>query len=213
MSASLITTAQQFYTALAANNSRDWWGEHRGVYDDDIKPAALALIDDMAAPLAEITGAPVKGKLFRPHRDVRFSKDKTPYNTHVHMMWQMEAEVADAPVFFFGIGTDSVTAGAGRMGFDKPTLENWRKFVDLDTQRVLDIVARLTAKGFALREPALKRVPSGYASDHPAGDLLRMKGCVASKDIGQPDDIVASLGAVFGDLMALNALLLQVAEA
>lgn len=209
----MFAIAQAFYKTLAAHNSRDWWDTNRGTYDKELKPFALALLDDLSAPLAEIAGEPVKGKLFRPHRDVRFSKDKTPYNTHLHMMWEMQVDVAEAPVFFFGIGTDYVTAGAGRMGFDKPMLEDWRKFVDLDTKRVQNIIAGVQSHGFALREPALKRVPSGFAPDHPAGNLLRMKGCVATKDIGTPADIKRALLTSFREVAPLNHLLLQIAEA
>lgn len=209
----MIATAQAFYKALAANNTRDWWEDNRGTYDKALKPAALALLAEMTAPLAEIAGEPVKGKLFRPHRDVRFSKDKTPYNTHLHMMWTMQVDVADAPVFFFGINLDSVTVGAGRWAFKKPVLETWRKFVDLDTKRVMGIIEGVQAHGYGLREPALKRVPSGFASDHPAADLLRMKGCVATKDIGAPQDIGAALRVAFKQAAPLNALLLQIAEA
>ena len=157
--------------------------------------------------------SPVTGKLFRPHRDVRFSKDKTPYKSHLHMMWTMQVEAAEAPVFFFGIGADYVTVGAGRMGFEKPMLDNWRKFVDLDTKRVLGIVDGVKAHGFGLREPALKRVPSGFAADHAAAELLRMKGCVATKDIGVPVDLEPALLAAFREVAPLNALLLQIAEA
>lgn len=208
----MIAAAQEFYSRLAANNSRDWWEANRGAYDSVLKPAATTLLETLIAPLSEIAGEPVKGKLFRPHRDVRFSKDKTPYQTHLHMMWSLQVAV-EAPVFFFGIGTDYVTAGAGRWGFEKPMIENWRKFVDLDTKRVQGIIAGITAQGFALREPDLKRVPSGFAPDHPAGDLLRMKGCSASKDIGKPDDVATALLTAFEQLAPLNALLLQVAEA
>lgn len=212
MSNSLIATAQKFYAALSDNNAKTWWDENRGTYDATLKPAAQQLCDDMTPILSQITGEPVKSKLFRPHRDVRFSKDKTPYKTHLHMMWQLDTPARQNPVFFFGIGTDYVTAGAGLMGFEKPMLEDWRKFVDLDTKRITQIIGDAQAKGYGLREPALKRIPSAYPSDHPAGALLRMKGVVASKDIGHPDDIQAALKSAFQDLAPLNALLLQIAE-
>ncbi len=213
MSDTLISMSQSFYRALAQNNTRDWWQENRGTYDDALKPAALTVLERLTPALAEIADAPVKGKLFRPHRDVRFSKDKTPYNTHLHMMWQVDAPARQTPVFFFGIGTDYVTAGAGMMGFDKPVLEDWRKFVDLDTKRVMGIMDTLHANGLRLRDPALKRVPTGYAPDHPAGRLLRMKGCVATRDIGSPADLHSTLLSAFRDAAPLNALLLQIAEA
>jgi len=61
----MITAAQDFYRKLAANNSKDWWEANRGTYDDVLKPAALALLEDLTAPVGEIAGEPVKGKLFR----------------------------------------------------------------------------------------------------------------------------------------------------
>ena len=213
MSNALISTAQTFYTALSDNNNKQWWAQNRATYDEHLKPAALALLDEIAPKLAQITDTPVTPKLFRPHRDVRFSKDKTPYKAHLHMMWALDVPARQTPVFFFGIGTDYVTAGAGLMGFDKPVLEDWRKFVDLDTPRISRIIGAVEAKGFALRDPALKRVPSAYPADHPAARLLRMKGCVASKDIGTPTDMSRALLDAFKDLAPLVALLLQIAEA
>jgi len=185
--ATLIDDARQFYTALDANNSRDWWLENKDTYDTKLKACALSLLDEMAPRIADISGAQVTTKLFRPHRDVRFSKDKTPYNTHLHMMWALESGARQDPVFFFGIGLDYVTAGAGIMGFDKPVLDDWRKFVDLDTDRILKICNALTSDGASFREPSLKRVPSPYDKDHKAADLLRMKGVVASKELGAID--------------------------
>ena len=209
----IITTARSFYSQLAANNKKDWWDENRGTYDEVLKPFALSYLDDLAPKISEISETPVKTKLFRPHRDVRFSKDKTPYKTHLHMMWRLETEAPQSPVFFFGIGLDYVTAGAGMMGFEKPVLENWRQFADLDHKRLLPIFDDLTSKGFNFREPALKRVPNAYDKDHPAGMLLRMKGVMASKDIGTPKDLESATMTTFKELWPLAALLIQVAEA
>lgn len=213
MPQTLIPAAQSFYTDLAANNAKPWWDKNRAPYDTILKPAALALLDDLAPDLEGIAGCPVRPKLFRPHRDVRFSKDKTPYKTHLHMMWTLECGARQSPVFFFGIGTDYVSVGTGMMGFDKPVLEDWRKFVDLDTKRILGIMQGINAHGFTLRDPALKRVPSAYPADHQAGHLLRMKGCVATTDIGSPADLRGAVLAACKNASPLTALLLQIAEA
>ncbi|SHG84484.1 TIGR02453 family protein [Cognatiyoonia sediminum] len=209
----IIKTARAFYSDLHANNKKDWWDENRGTYDDVLKPFALSFLDQLAPQLADLSDTTVKSKLFRPHRDVRFSKDKTPYKTHMNMMWRLEADAPQSPVFFFGIGLDYVTAGAGMMGFEKPVLENWRQFADLDHKRLLGIFDDLKTKGYGFREPALKRVPNAYDKDHPAGELLRMKGVVCSKDIGTPADLEGTVMAAFKELWPLNALLIQVAEA
>jgi uncharacterized protein (TIGR02453 family) len=209
----LIADARQFYTALAANNTRDWWQDNKATYDTQLKAPAQALLEELTPKLTDLANAEIKSKLFRPHRDVRFSKDKTPYNTHLHMMWQIVGDAPQNPVFFFGIGTDYVTTGVGMMGFDKPVLTNWRKMLDLDTKRIMGIVDAVTTQGFALREPALKRVPSPYDQDHPAAQLLRMKGFVASRELkgdkALPDQIMGACKTAW----PLNALLISIAEA
>lgn len=207
-----IAEAQGFYAELDANNSKAWWEENKSIYTDKLKAPALGLIDALTPMLSELADAPITGKLFRPHRDVRFSKDKTPYKTHIHMMWQVNAGAPQNPVFFFGIGLDYVTTGAGMMGFEKPMLDDWRKFVDLDTKRILGITDGLKSEGFTFREPALKRIPSGFAADHAAGDLLRMKGCIASQELRERDDLPNAVAGRFKTLWPLNALLIQIAE-
>lgn len=209
----LITNARAFLTKLDANNTRDWWQENKATYDTKLKAPALALLDDLSTPLSELTDTPIKSKLFRPHRDVRFSKDKTPYNTHLHMMWQLDGDAPQMPVFFFGIGLDYVTMGAGMMGFDKPVLANWRKMVDLDTDRIMGIVKGVEDQGFSLREPALKRVPSPYDQDHPAGRLLRMKGAVASGELAGSGPLTDQIMAACRTLWPFNDMLISIAEA
>jgi uncharacterized protein (TIGR02453 family) len=209
----LIADAQGFYKALDKTNTREHWTAHKTTYDTRLKVPALALLDLLTPQLADLSGLTVTPKLFRPHRDVRFSKDKTPYNTHLHMIWNTAGEGRQSPAFFFGIGVDYVTAGGGIMEFDKPVLEDWRKFADLDAPRVLGITGEAEKAGFTFWEPALKRVPSPYPADHAAAHLLRMKGVVAGKDIGPDAALPDALMAAFRDLWPLNALLIQVAEA
>lgn len=210
----LIPDAQRFYTALAKTNTREWWQANKATYDTQLKAPAQSLLADLTPLLAEMADAPVTSKIFRPHRDVRFSKDKTPYTTHLHMMWQIQSDGHQKPVFFFGIGVDYVTVGAGMMGFDKPMLATWRTFADLDHPRINGILSDITSQGYALREPALKRIPPAFGKDHPAGDLLRRKGLVASQDIGHPTTALPdALLSHFNTLWPLNALLIQIAEA
>lgn len=210
----LIATAQPFYAALQAHNSRDWWQQNRATYDDRIKPAASALLDDLTPRLAALTGEAIRPKLFRPHRDVRFSKDKRPYKTHLHMMWSVAAEGRQDPAFFFGIDVASVFVGFGITGFDRPVLDDWRKLVDLDAARIGGIIAAAERQGFRLWEPALKRVPPPYGADHPMGRLLRMKGLVATRPLAtrplaRPGPLPDRLMATFTDAMPVMAFLLS----
>ncbi len=209
---SLIPDARAFLGALAQNNNRAWWLDHKAEYDAKLKAPAIALLDEMTPVIAEMSELDVIPKLFRPHRDVRFSKDKTAYKTHMHMMWTLKTGSRQDVVFFFGIGLDYVSVGAGTMGFDKPVLADWRQFADLDATRMLGIMKDVTDKGYSLREPALKRVPPVYPADHPAGVLLRMKGCVMSGELGTDGPLIPRLTQAYRDLWPVNKLLIQLIE-
>ncbi len=129
------------------------------------------------------------------------------------MMWQIESGVPQNPVYFFGVGPDYVTAGAGMMSFEKTTITNWRTMLDLDTDRMLGILTGLKTAGFAFREPALKRVPPPYDKDHAAASFLRMKAVVASRPVTPDTPLNQILTDTFTNLWPLNNLLISIAEA
>jgi len=208
----LIKDAQSFVRTLSRNNTRDWFHAHMPNYDAKLRDPAKALLEEMTRPLASLTGYPVTTKLFRPHRDVRFSKDKTPYTTHLHMMWQVQSGTRQNPALFFGINATEVTVATGMMEFNKDVLGDWRKMVDVDGGYIAGKINAAKAKGFAPWEPTLKRVPAPYAKDHAHGDLLRHKGLVIG---GHPDlsgDLVANLRTAYGDIWPVSDILIGVAE-
>ncbi|WP_204113928.1 TIGR02453 family protein [Shimia biformata] len=173
----LIPDARTFLGELDTNNTRDWFNTQKARYDRDLKAPALLLLDQIAGDLGKMTGDPVTTKLFRPQRDVRFSKDKTPYHTHLHMLWTSAVGRQQPLAWFFGISPDYISIGAGVMGFEKDALMNWRAAVDgPEGAGIAAIIDAVQALGARLDEPALKRVPAPYDKDHPRGDLLRRKG-------------------------------------
>ncbi|AGI67231.1 hypothetical protein OAN307_c15580 [Octadecabacter antarcticus 307] len=100
---------------------------------DTLIPVAKGFLRDLAkallggfARLATLTGCPVSTKLFRAHRDVRFSKDKTPYTTRLHMMRSVQSGARQDPVLFFGINPNDVTVGTSMTVFGKGALIDWR---------------------------------------------------------------------------------------
>ncbi len=175
----LIPEARTFLAELSHNNTRDWFTENKPRYEAQLKTPALHLLDLISAHV----GNGVTTKLFRPQRDVRFSKDKTPYNTHLHMLWMLPGS-GTRPALFFGIGLDYVSVGGGIMGFDKAALTDWRATVDGPFgPELADAINTLIAKGFRLSEPELKRVPAPYDKEHPHGDLLRRKSLTLWNDL------------------------------
>lgn len=213
MYSTLIRDAQDFVRELAQNNTRDWFHANKARYDARLRDPAKALLSDMVAPLETLTGCRVDPKLFRANRDVRFSKDKAPYNTHLHMMWQVQSGTRQDPAFFFGINATEVTVATGMMAFQKDVLADWRKVVDLDGGYVRGRIDSAAKSGFAPWAPTLKRVPPPFDKEHPHGDLLRHKGLVIA---GHPDlsaDLTGALGAAFADIWPVSDMLIGVAEA
>lgn len=179
----LIADANGFLAQLKANNSRDWFQDHKEDYEARVKRPALAFADVIAADLAALTGSPITPKLFRVHRDVRFSRDKTPYTTHMHLLWSDDRSAG----WFFGVSPDYVTSGCGVMNFDKTQLTRFRAFIDRDAGAdFATMTEALLTEGFRLNDPPLKRVPAPYAKDHARGDLLRRKGMALWFDLAKP---------------------------
>lgn len=193
----LVPEARRFLSALSENNTRDWFLSNKDTYDTRLKSPALALIDVVSADLKRITGRETGSKLFRPHRDVRFSKDKTPYHTHLHMLW-----TTGSIGWFLGIAPGYVSVGAGRMALAKEALTSWRALVDgPDGDGLGQEIGALVAGGMRLGDPELKRVPAPYDSTHPRADLLRRKSITLWQDLeGDVPDLVDQTVAAFARL-------------
>lgn len=181
--AELVPQTRAFLDELAQNNNREWFSENKGRYESDLKKPAKLLLDTIAPTLSGNLDQTITTKLFRANRDVRFSKDKTPYSLHLHMLWTPQGN-GTQPAYFFGIAKDYVTAGAGLMGFDKSQQSDWRKWVSAREGEALQVkIDSALSQGVTLRKPELKRVPSPFDTDHPRADLLRYKSFTLWKDI------------------------------
>lgn len=203
----LVPEAVAFFDALAANNTRSWFAENKARYEREVKRPAEALLDTVAARLEAATGTAPAAKLYRIHRDVRFSKDKTPYNTHLHMQW---CDTATGVCHLFGVARSHVCAGVGVMGFDPAGLERWRdRVAGPQGADVALRVAALAGAGFRCDAPELKRVPAPHAPDHPRADLLKRKGMVLWHDLSAAEAArpLAALEEVFGALAPFGAAL------
>lgn len=163
-----------FLKKLESNNNRDWFQEHKKTYSADLKQPSEALRDALIAHMSARTGMQTSGKLFRINRDVRFSKDKTPYNAHVRL------SVIDgdnpAAAWMVSIEPTRLIIGYGQFAFEPKTLASYRARIDADGDQLAKIVAEGVSDGQRIDEPELKRIPSPFAKDHPHGALLRRKG-------------------------------------
>lgn len=175
----------RFLADLKANNNRDWFTGNKALYEQAVKRPAEAYCEQICEQLRGLTGKPHKAKVFRIYRDVRFSKDKTPYNTHLHISFQPPDGTGAEPAWFFALEPGKLIFGAGTFAFDKPVLERFRRAVgDGRGGELAALLQALGKEGHRLSEPELKRVPRGFDPDMAHADLLRRKGLTAWLDTG-----------------------------
>ena len=165
--------AAAFYDGLAADNSRAWWLAHKPEYEQFVRGPMEALLEELHAfgPF----------HVFRPNRDVRFAKDKTPYKDHIGAYGEAEGGTG----FYVHFSAAGLMAGSGYYHMAADQLERFRSAVDDDVlgPQIDSIVAGLNGDGFrATAVDALKTAPRGYAKDHPRIELLRRKGLVVTRE-------------------------------
>ena len=167
--------ALDFYDDLEMDNTKSFWAAHKDTYDSAVAAPMKAL---MAALEPEFGPA----KVFRPYRDVRFAKDKTPYKTH------QGAFVPRAPRtgFYVQISAPGVRVGAGFYDADAEQLAAIRRAIDDERRggRLERLLEDLRGKGWTLTGDKLKTSPRGYDADHPRIELLRHKTMALGKDYG-----------------------------
>lgn len=184
----LIPDAQDFCRRLSVNNTREWYHDHKDEYQANLKRPAELLLETLAPKLAQMTGGDVTTKLFRINRDLRFAKGQPPFKDHLHMLWYAPSGGLAPLGWFFGIERDGVRVGAGYMGFEGAALTRWREVMAGPAGGAIaaGIEAQLQL-GASMREAPLKRVPSGYPSDHPQEIFLRRKGMALFRTIDPPE--------------------------
>ncbi len=167
--------AVEFFDGLVADNSKAYWTDNRDVYDTHVRDPMRALLDDLEPEFGP-------GKIFRPHRDVRFTKDKRPYKDHCG---------ATAGPLYVDVGPDGLLAAGGYYQMAPDQLIRFRTAVD-DPRRGEDLAARvaaLRADGITVAGETLRTRPRGFDPDHPRIELLRHKGLYGSRR-WPPDDVL-----------------------
>jgi uncharacterized protein (TIGR02453 family) len=161
--------ALEFFDGLAAENTKAYWERHKGEYAELVRAPMEALVAELEPRWGE-------SKLFRPYRDVRFSKDKSPYKTAIG---------ATIGRGYVQLSAEGLAAGAGMWEMAPDQLERYREAVAAD-RTGKDLERRIAAARKAGLEVTshgeLKTAPRGYPKDHPRVDLLRAKGLTAWKE-------------------------------
>jgi uncharacterized protein (TIGR02453 family) len=167
--------ALDFYDDLEMDNTKSLWADHKHVYETAVRAPMQALTEALEPEFGP-------AKIFRPYRDVRFAKDKTPYKTH------QGAFVAAGPStgWYVQVSAPGVRVGVGFYDASSSRLARIRDAI-VDDRRGAElerIIAELREQGWTLGGETLKTSPRGYDPDHPRIELLRHKSMTLGKDYG-----------------------------
>ena len=162
--------ALEFYDGLLADNTKTYWLEHKTTYDEKVRAPMVTLISELAPEFGP-------ARIYRPYRDVRFSKDKSPYKTQVAASFERGGYVK--------LSADGLGAGCGIYMFSPEQLRRWRTAVHDDRTGVplVAVLDDLRRQGVDVSShDVLVRVPAGFDKEHPRAELLRYKDLVAWRD-------------------------------
>jgi uncharacterized protein (TIGR02453 family) len=163
--------ATRFFQDLEDDNSREFWTAHSDIYEREVKQPMTELLESLPEKYQPF-------RLFRMNRDLRFTKDKSPYKTHLGAI--SDAGGRDYYLHLDGTG---LMVAAGTYMMEPDQLERYRSAVDDDhsgqaLERILADLEERSVQTHDIGVPTLKSAPRGYSKDHPRVELLRQKGLV-----------------------------------
>jgi uncharacterized protein (TIGR02453 family) len=165
-------TALAFYRNLEQDNTRAFWLAHKDTYERDVKAPFEGLSDLVAEEFGPL-------RVFRPNRDVRFSKDKSPYKTRCYAV----TEGQGGESYYVEVSAGGLVVAAGYWMMANDQLDRYRSAVDDERagSALERIMADLAGQKLTNEAPSLKTAPRGYPRDHPRIELLRQKSAAVMR--------------------------------
>jgi uncharacterized protein (TIGR02453 family) len=168
--------AFDFYERLSADNSKPFWTAHKHEYEQHVREPLQALLDDLAPEFGQAS-------IFRPYRDVRFSKDKTPYKDHQGGFVGAE----DGMGWYVQVSATGLFVAGGWYNGEGKQLQRWRDAIDSPNVTTLRQAIRTAEKaGLEIGGDVMKTRPRGVPEDHPDLDLLRHRSLTVESRLGAP---------------------------
>ena len=207
-----------FYRNLARNNSKPWFEKHRAIYEKEVLAPARRFVEAMGDSLRrifpDIHAEPlVDRSIFRIYRDVRFSRDKSPFKTNLAIwLWEGAGPRMECSGCYFQLEPDSIMLGVGMYQFPKHMIREYRDSVIHPDygKRLSETIRSITENGdYELGGRNYKKVPRGYPADHAHADLLLFNGLWAGterpvpRELSSPD-LVGYCYRIFSDLAPLH---------
>ena len=171
----------RFLRSLGRNNQREWFQPRKHIYDEQVKAPmqelVLAVTREMMRFAPDYVAEPGKA-IYRIYRDTRFSKDKTPYKTHIAAIFPRRGmEKHSGAGFYFSVSPKEIEVVVGVYMFGPDQLLAIRNHLCAHHKEFLKLVGSKSLQTLMgkLYGDQLSRVPKGFSADHPAADLLRHK--------------------------------------
>lgn len=164
--------AVSFWHDLEADNSKAFFDSERETYERDIREPLERLLGEVAQEFGD-------GKVFRPNRDVRFAKDKSPYKLSASALVGAE----EGAVYYVQVGADGLLTASGYHQMSPAQTRRFYEAVDDDDTgaQLETLVEAARSAGATVGGSQLKTAPRGYSADHPRVALLRHKGLTLSR--------------------------------
>ncbi len=183
----------RFLQALAEHNHKEWMDANKKWYEEERKQLITftqALLDGLAADQPAFAAINPKDCLFRINRDIRFSKDKSPYKTNFGVYLNPEGKKSPKGGYYMHIADNSSFVGGGIWMPEAEHLKNIRQEIDYNWETFNDIISDKlfvnTFKGLN-EDDKLSRPPKGYEAGNPAIDYLKLKSFTALKPLSNQD--------------------------
>ena len=221
----LQSSTIKFLRDLKKNNNKPWFDAHRNDYDNarsDYAQFIQKVIDLQAKNDPSLRNVVAKDCLFRMNRDIRFSKDKTPYKTNFGASIKKEGKKAiHIPGYYFHLEPGNSFAGGGLYNRMTEELKKVRQEIDYNLDAFKRIIGskkfREVYGGLSKdAEYVLSRVPKGYEADNPAAEFLKMKSFVAMTPIKDAElsskDLLKKVSTAFETLQPMLTFINQSIE-
>jgi uncharacterized protein (TIGR02453 family) len=203
--------ALPFLMALRENNDRDWFAENKATYQEECDAPLRELVREVGA-LLEAKGVPLapqpKNPVFRIYRDVRFSKDKSPYKTNVGAALHRDGDKSRPGLLYVHVEPGGSFLAAGFYRPEPPMLKALRSAIANDPAGSDSVLSELASKGLSLGDgEPLARMPKGFEpfAESPHALLLRNRSYITARPLKDDDLERRDLPEVVVDF-AVNAL-------
>ncbi|MGB5953340.1 MAG: DUF2461 domain-containing protein [Ornithinimicrobium sp.] len=198
--------AISFWSELEKDNTKSFFAAHRDVYETDIRVPMERLLAHVSEEFGD------NSKVFRPHRDVRFSKDKSPYKVHCGAVIGEGSGQAQTSVYYVQISAAGIFSASGCYMMSRDQLQRFYAAIDDDDSgsELEQLVADARAMGLDVGGSTLKTAPRGYSADHARVELLRHKSLTVAREFPPSEWMYTvtaadTIARVWRDAAPLNA--------